>query len=112
MVMKVVSKRLNSLLKERNISVFELAKHCPGVSQSSIYNVKKGSGGTTVDTLEGICEGLEIPIQSLFDEDGVIDYHLTEDERELIETNRQLNSSQRQRLMGYAQSMVDEKKRK
>ena len=60
-----VSKRITELAERENISVYALAKKS-GVPYSTITTMTL-SKTTTLSTIYGICEGLEITIEEFFD---------------------------------------------
>lgn len=62
--------RVKELAAERNLSMHGLAKICD-VPYSTLKNTEQRSGQLTVDTIERICLGLNIPMSMFFmtDED-------------------------------------------
>lgn len=62
-------KRVRELAAERNLSLFQLAK-VSGVRYSTLKNSEQRYGQLSVDTIERLCEGLNIPIASFFEEGG------------------------------------------
>ena len=61
--------RVKELAAERNLSLHRLAQIC-GVPYSTLKNTEKRSGQLTVDTIERICIGLNIPLSLFFAEGG------------------------------------------
>ena len=61
--------RVKELAAERRISLHRLALICD-VPYSTLKNTEKRSGQLTVDTIERICLGLEIPMSLFFTEKG------------------------------------------
>lgn len=61
--------RVKELAEERNLTLHGLARICD-VPYSTIKNTEQRSGQLTVDTIERICIGLEIPMASFFTERG------------------------------------------
>ena len=57
--------RVIELIDERNISLYGLAK-LSGVRYSTFKNTKQRKGQLSVDTIERICVGLEIPMSEFF----------------------------------------------
>ena len=58
--------RILELCTERNITINKLATIC-GITQSTLNNIVSGrNAGTTVSTIQKICDGLEISIQEFF----------------------------------------------
>ncbi len=106
MTREQVAKRICALVKERGISKYQLAKKCPEVSQSTIYNATRGKGTMGLDTLNFIFRGLEITPADFFnwDEEDTA-AHLTEDERTVVETMRRVPEKEKQRIVGYALSL-------
>ncbi len=63
-------KRVNELMTERGLTLYRLSQ-MSGVPYSTLKNTLKRNGQLTVDTIERICAGLEIPLWEFFDlEDG------------------------------------------
>ncbi len=61
--------RVKELAAERNLSMLKLARVCD-VPYSTLKNTEKRSGQLTVDTIERICVGLDIPMSLFFTERG------------------------------------------
>ena len=61
--------RVKELAAERNLSLHRLAQVCD-VPYSTIKNTELRSGQLTVDTIERICQGLEISMSAFFTEKG------------------------------------------
>lgn len=57
--------RVKELAAERNLSMHGLAKVCD-VPYSTLKNTEQRSGQLTVDTIERICLGLNIPMSLFF----------------------------------------------
>lgn len=57
--------RAEELAAERNISLRRLSQIC-GVPYSTLLNAKSRSGELTVDTIEKICRGLDMPLWQFF----------------------------------------------
>ena len=69
--------RLTDLLAERDMSLFALAK-ASGIHDSTFDAAKRRSGQLSLDTIERVCDTLQIPVYEFFmtDEDweGIEDY--------------------------------------
>lgn len=76
--------RLNDLLAERGISLFALAK-ASGIHYSTFDAARRRSGQLSIDTIERICDALQIPVYEFFmsDEDweGIEAYALIRSRR-------------------------------
>ncbi len=57
--------RVEQLAAERGLSLHGLSELC-SVPYTTIMNTKKRGGQLTVDTIERICRGLEIPLWRFF----------------------------------------------
>lgn len=110
MIKDVIARNINALMEERGISRYELSNLCPDIARQSIYNATDGNKGSTIETLESISRGLEVPLQALFEDDNDQEYNLTTRERDLIDMYRQMNKKQCERLIGYAVALAEEKK--
>lgn len=58
--------RVLELAEERNLTMYQLAL-LSGISFSTIQTTKKRGGQLTVDTIERICNGLDIPMTRFFE---------------------------------------------
>lgn len=69
--------RVRELLGERNLSLYGLAKACD-IPYSTLKNAEARSGQLSLDSIERICEKLEIPMYEFFmtdeDWDGIEAY--------------------------------------
>lgn len=61
--------RVKELAAERKLSLHGLARVCD-VPYSTLKNTEQRNGQLTVDTIERICLGLEIPMSLFFAERG------------------------------------------
>lgn len=60
--------RVKALAAERDLSLYRLSQICD-VSYSTLKNTGKRNGQLTVDTIERICIGLNIPMSEFFTEE-------------------------------------------
>jgi len=60
----------------------------PQVVQSTVYNALSGTKSMKVETLLYICEALGISPKDFFDFDGEVEYHLSDDEKVVIDIMR------------------------
>ncbi len=58
-------KRVCELAQERNMTLYQLSQTC-GISYSTIQTTRKRGGQLKVDTIERICEALDIPLRDFF----------------------------------------------
>ena len=66
---EAVRHRILQLCEERNLSVNKLSS-ISGVTQSTVNNIINGRNhGTTISTLQKLCDGLGITIQDFFHSD-------------------------------------------
>ena len=62
--------RLYELMQERNLSLNKLA-NLSGIKYSTLQMAVKRGGQLSIDTIERICAGLDIPLVSFFDVEEV-----------------------------------------
>lgn len=105
--LKDISKRIMEIAEERGYSRYSLADKVPEVVQSTVYNAISGEKSMKVETLLYICNALEISPKDFFDFKGEIEYHLSEDEKIVIEVMRSVDDKVRQRMVGYATSLTE-----
>ncbi len=62
--------RVRELMEERDLTLFKLSQICD-VPYSTLKNTEKRDGQLSIDSIERICEKLEIPVYEFFmtDED-------------------------------------------
>ena len=60
-------KRVYELAEERNLTIYQLSQLC-GISFSTIQTTKKRGGQLKVDTIERICDALNISLSAFFEE--------------------------------------------
>jgi len=58
--------RLYEIMRERNLSLNKLA-NLSGIKYSTLQMAVKRGGQLSIDTIERICAGLDIPLVSFFD---------------------------------------------
>ena len=58
--------RLYELMRERNLSLNKLA-NLSGIKYSTLQMAVKRGGQLSIDTIERICAGLDMPLVSFFD---------------------------------------------
>ena len=61
--------RVKELARERNLTLYKLAQQCD-IYYSTLKNTELRYGQLTVDTIERICIGLDIPLSQFFEERG------------------------------------------
>ena len=64
-----IRRRILQLCAERDLSVYSLGKQC-GITHTTLCNILNGrNNSTTIQTVQKICEGLEITLPAFFDSD-------------------------------------------
>lgn len=95
--------KLEELLKERSWTLYRLAKESD-VPYSSLSNMFARNTQPTISTLEKLCTGLGISMSTFFDTPLLTPPNtvvLTDEEKELIELYRELNTHDRELLFAY-----------
>ena len=59
--------KVYELAREYDLSIYQLAQKS-GISASTVLTTKKRDGQLTVDTIERICMGLNIPMSRFFED--------------------------------------------
>ncbi len=111
---KTVSEKIFELLKQKDMSQKEFSERT-GISQSTISDWKRKKTNPAVDKILKICEVLRVSPSELLEEDEIEankkhsgDYVLfSKDERFLVESYRNLEQNQKERLMGYMRALQD-----
>ena len=98
-----VIQRISDMLKQRNWSVYRLAKQSD-LPYSSLNNLFVRNTMPTISTLMKICKGLNISMSEFFADDtpkfNEIDT-LTPDEKTLLEKYRKLDKTDKALLQAY-----------
>ena len=111
---KTVSEKIFELLKQRDMSQKEFSERT-GISQSTISEWKRKKTNPAADKILKICEVLQVSPSEPLEEDEIEankkrsgDYVLfSKDERFLVESYRNLEPNQKERLMGYMRALRD-----
>ncbi|HJB33125.1 MAG TPA: helix-turn-helix domain-containing protein [Candidatus Blautia merdipullorum] len=111
---KTVSEKIFELLKQKDMSQKEFSERT-GISQSTISDWKRKKTNPAADKILKICEVLQVSPSELLEEDEIEankkrsgDYVLfSKDERFLVESYRNLEQNQKERLMGYMRALRD-----
>ena len=99
--------RLETLLKERNWTVYKLAKESE-IPFSSLNNLFHRNNEPSLSTLRKICKGFNISLSDFFsDEPSVSPTDYTLEERTLVENYRSLSKSNKKLLQVYSSGLVN-----
>jgi len=110
----IISEKIFMLLEKKNMSQKEFSQRTE-ISQSTISDWKRKKTNPSADKILKICEVLQItPYELLADTDlgddqkgNSVDYILNKDEHTLIESFRELDVRQKNRLMGYLEGLKE-----
>ena len=103
-----VHNRINNLAEEHGLSMYELAKRS-GMALSSLYNMFERGTMPKLETLEKICDGMDISVSEFFVvfSKPKVGGYVTEDDLELVETNHGLSKPNQNHLLVYAKGMLE-----
>ena len=106
-----VHARIQDLADEQGLSLYELAKRS-NLPLTSIYNMNTRKTMPRLETLEKICDGLKISMSEFFADSSDVETngYLTENEKGLLEINRDLNRRDQKQLFAYAKALRDMQK--
>lgn len=110
-----VHNRIKNMADERGLSAYELAKRS-GMALSSLYNMFERGTMPKLETLEKICNGMDVSLSDFFVflSKPRVGGYLTETDMALLEANRKLTERNQEYLIIYAKGMYeaqhDEKK--
>lgn len=99
-----IAKRLNSVRKSKNISVYKLSQ-LSGVSETHIRDLERGDRNPSLDTLCRLAEPLGISLSELFNESECTVY-LDEKETELLKYFRLLSEEKADGLITFLKTLV------
>ena len=96
-------KRINELLKNRNWSLYKLAKES-GIPYSSLNSMFQKNNQPTIATLEKICRAFHINMSDFFSESmpcKTIEKQFSKNEQELIQSYRNLSRNNQKLLYDF-----------
>ena len=103
-----ITTKIFETIKERGISQKEFARQT-GISEASISDWKRKGTNPSAGKIMDICRCLAISPEELFGESVLVDDYTVlygDEERELIEIFRQLDSKQKIRVRGYMDALL------
>ena len=108
MTVEQVLDRIEGLASDNGMTIYELARSA-GVPNSTLYNAFERRTMPRIDTVDKICEALDITMSDffLFSGDAGMGSYMSEDEIELIEMNRSMTRRNREHLLVYAHALID-----
>lgn len=106
-----VHNRINALCEERGYTPYELAKRS-GIAQSCLYNMFYRGTMPRIETLDRICEGLDIDLSEFFlvwSKPRVGGY-ISEIDADLLTVSHSLTEFNQKQLLAYARGMMEAQK--
>ena len=100
-----VLKRVTQLLKERNWTLYRLAKEGE-ISYSTLSNSFQRNNVPSVSTLIRICDGFGITMAEFFDEGGTMPKQLTISDQQLITDFHRLPRNDKNLVSAYMQGLL------
>lgn len=100
-----VLKKVTQLRKERNWSLYKLAKEAD-ISYSTLSNTFHRNNVPSVSTLMRICEGFGITLAEFFDEEGTMPKQLTVSDQQLLSDWHRLPRSDKGLVTAYMQGLL------
>lgn len=95
--------RIEQLCKRKNISRYRLAQES-GIAQSSISTLLNRKSVPTIQTLEKICEGLDITLAQFFANDEFPD--LSVEQKQLLDNWNKMDDRQKELVNAYMQGII------
>jgi len=96
--------KIEKLCEKKNISRYRLAKKS-GIAQSSISTLLNRKSVPTIQTLEKICDGLDITLAQFFTEDEEYP-DLTSDQKQLLSDWNAMDDHQKELVKAYIQGVI------
>ena len=96
--------RIEQLCKKKGISRYRLAQES-GIAQSSISTLLNRKSVPTIQTLEKICEGLDITLAQFFAGDEEFP-DLTADQKQLLSDWNAMDDHQKELVKAYIQGII------
>lgn len=100
-----VLKRITQLRKDRNWTLYRLAKESD-ISYSTLSNTFHRGNVPSVSTLIRLCEGFGITLSEFFDEDGTMPKQLTVSDQQLLADFHHLPRSDKKLVIAYMQGLL------
>ena len=107
--MTEITNRIFELIKERGLSQKEFAKKT-GISEAAISDWKRKGTNPSASKIIEICNCLQVSPEELLGAEGIVcDYIVVDEEgeKELIERYRRLDGSQKARVQGYFEALLE-----
>ena len=96
--------KIEQLCEKKNISRYRLAQKS-GIEQSSISTLLNRKSVPTIQTLEKICDGLDITLAQFFTEDEEYP-DLTSDQKQLLSDWNAMDDHQKELVKAYIQGVI------
>ena len=96
--------KIEKLCEKKNISRYRLAQKS-GIAQSSISTLLNRKSVPTIQTLEKICDGLDITLAQFFTEDEEYP-DLTSDQKQLLSDWNAMDDHQKELVKAYIQGVI------
>ena len=96
--------RIEKMCKKKGISRYRLAQES-GIAQSSISTLLNRKSVPTIQTLEKICEGLDITLAQFFAGDDEFP-DLTAEQKQLLDNWNKMDDHQKELVKAYMQGIV------
>lgn len=103
-----INERLFKVMKDNGISIRELARRT-GITASTISDWNTKHTNPTAEKIPVVCEALGITVSYLLKGTEETDFVLSDDERNLIETFRNVDVESQKRLLAYFKQMSKKK---
>ena len=97
-----VTKRIDSLLKQRGWSIYRLGKES-GLSQSTLAHIFREDSAPTISTLETICKAFGITLSQFFAEGDFVS--LTAEQQNMLDKWATLNDDQKRLVLDMIENM-------
>ncbi|MGN7298108.1 helix-turn-helix domain-containing protein [Ferdinandcohnia sp. SAFN-114] len=92
-----IGSKLRSIRKEKGLSSYQL-EYISGISQSNISRIESNEISPTIDTLLKLCNGLEISIIEIFEQNDLT---------ALLKTAKQLSPEQIEKVNEMLKSFIN-----
>lgn len=99
-----IIERIEQLCARKNISRYRLAQKS-GIAQSSISTLLNRKSVPTIQTLERLCEGLDMTLAQFFAGDEEFP-DLTADQKQLLAVWNEMDEHQRELVKAYMQGVI------
>lgn len=98
--------RISELCEERGWSNYKLMNES-GIAKSTFYNMLEKKSVPQIDMIQKICDGFNMTLGEFFADKVENNRELSKDDMSFVTKSRELDTSDRGRVLAYMQALID-----